>query len=86
MNIINEYNRYQNKYSPFNTDIFSLTTERNSKMNLTYSNSFDYHYYTLAYQILLTFICICLCVLTIMGNLFVLITFRRMRTVSRKRE
>lgn len=37
---------------------------------------------TLTYKISLGFICACLCLLTITGNLLVLITFRRIRTVS----
>ena len=36
----------------------------------------------LSYKISLGFICACLCLLTISGNLLVLITFRRIRTVS----
>jgi len=37
---------------------------------------------TLPYKISLGSICACLCLLTITGNLLVLITFRRIRTVS----
>ena len=34
------------------------------------------------YKVIFGFVCACLCFLTITGNLLVLITFRRMRTVS----
>lgn len=37
---------------------------------------------TLTYTIIFGFICACLCFLTVTGNLLVLITFRRVRTVS----
>ena len=39
-------------------------------------------YAILTYKISLGFICACLCLLTVSGNLLVLITFRRIRTVS----
>ncbi|CAF2412325.1 unnamed protein product [Rotaria sp. Silwood2] len=42
----------------------------------------DFEFTTLTYKISLGFIFICLCFLTITGNLLVLVTFRRMRTVS----
>ena len=37
---------------------------------------------TLTYKISLGLICACLCLLTVTGNFLVLITFRRLRTVS----
>jgi hypothetical protein len=42
----------------------------------------DLEYTALSYKISLGLICACLCLLTITGNLLVLITFRRIRTVS----
>jgi hypothetical protein len=51
------------------------------------NDSTNYSSYTpisasLIYTIIFGFVCACLCFLTITGNLLVLITFRRMRTVS----
>jgi uncharacterized membrane protein YjjP (DUF1212 family) len=55
--------------------------------NLTNKHLNDSTSYTsistpLTYTIIFGFVCACLCFLTITGNLLVLITFRRMRTVS----
>ncbi len=52
-------------------------------MNITKENLDDP---TLIYKISFGFICACLCLVTITGNLLVLVTFRRIRRVSiRKR-
>jgi hypothetical protein len=59
----------------------SNLSNRHLHTNVTFIMS-DFEYTTLTYKIGLAFICICLCLLTIIGNFLVLITFRRMRTVS----
>ncbi|CAF0938577.1 unnamed protein product [Adineta steineri] len=56
-------------------------TNRNLNGSLYYSIS-NFEYTTLTYKISMGFICACLCLLTITGNLFVLITFRRIRKVG----
>jgi hypothetical protein len=58
--------------------------------NLTQKNSNDstndllgdFNLTSLSYNIIFGLVCACLCFLTITGNLLVLVTFRRMRTVS----
>jgi len=83
----------QSIYSSASTNTLSLSMDDMIEINLTnitnrYSNdSTNYlipnvEYTTLTYKISLGFICACLCLLAITGNLLVLITFRRMRTVS----
>ena len=44
----------------------------------------DSEFTSFTYKFTFGFVCACLCFLTITGNLLVLITFRRMRTVSIK--
>ncbi len=56
-------------------------TNRNENNSTNYLIS-DLELAELPYTIVFGLICACLCFLTITGNLLVLITFRRMRTVS----
>jgi small-conductance mechanosensitive channel len=55
----------------------------NQYLNTNTTNiQYQYDLTSFTYKIILGIVCACLCFLTIMGNLLVLITFRRMRTVS----
>lgn len=47
---------------------------------------YDTQVVSLPYQITFGFLCASLCILTIIGNLLVLITFRRIRTVSTNKQ
>ena len=78
-------------------DSLSLTLDRMPDISLTinqtrtYSNEtnlflgHDFELTSLSLKIVSGLVCAFLCFLTIMGNFLVLITFRRMRTVSRFR-
>lgn len=92
---IGEHQQQQHStYSPIDTNAVALSIITMSEMNLTnltIQNTTNRIYdlmslvlnnTTLTYKISLGFICACLCLLTITGNLLVLITFRRIRTVS----
>ena len=88
-----EQQQQQNTHSSIDTDVLTFTIDTMLEMNLTnltnqYINNRIYYLLsvfesTLTYKISLGLICACLCLLTITGNLLVLITFRRIRTVSR---
>lgn len=88
-----EQQQEQNVYSVFVTDAISLTIENMLDINMgnitnrNPNDSIDYlpHDLTsisLTYTFIFGIVCALLCFLTIMGNLLVLITFRRMKTVS----
>jgi len=88
-----EQQQEQNIHFSADTDAFSINIDMMLEINLiniTNQNANnrtnyqmpDLEYTTLTYKISLGFICACLCLLTITGNLLVLITFRRIRTVS----
>lgn len=93
--LLAEQQQYQqaNTYSVATIDDLSLSlgnilqinliniTNRNENNSTNYLIS-DSELAQLPYTIIFGFICACLCFLTITGNLLVLITFRRMRTVS----
>jgi hypothetical protein len=72
------------------TDVLSLSIDTILEMNLTNITDENVNNITnsstqdttLTYKISLGFICAGLCMLTITGNLLVLITFRRIQTVS----
>jgi len=69
----------------FDTHVRSFTINTMSEINLiniTNDTMGNLKNSTLSYKISLGTICACLCLLTITGNLLVLITFRRIRTVS----
>ncbi len=74
--------RQPSTHSSVNTDAFSLSIDAMPEMNLTTITKEDVDNSTLTYKISFGFICACLCLLTITGNLLVLVTFRRIRTVS----
>ena len=63
---------------------FSIGNLSESILNRNHSNDFrrKFQISALTYTIIFGFICACLCFLTVTGNLLVLITFRRVRTVS----
>ncbi|CAF1273156.1 unnamed protein product [Rotaria sordida] len=56
--------------------------DSNSIINITNIITSDVEFITLTYKIGWGFIFMCLCLLTITGNLLVLVTFRRIRTVG----
>jgi hypothetical protein len=83
----------QNIYSVVNGDTLSFIIWNMSEFNLSnatyiYQNDSTNHssnvseLTSLTYTIFFGLICACLCFLTVTGNLLVLVTFRRMRTVS----
>ena len=83
----------QSTYSSASTKALLLSMDDMTEINLTNisnrnsNDSTNYlisnvEYVTLTYKISLGFICACLCLLAIVGNLLVLITFSRIRTVS----
>jgi hypothetical protein len=75
----------QNTNSVITIDSLSFSLGNMSDIllnNLAIRNSPHVELTTLTYTIIFGLICACLCFLTITGNLLVLITFRRMRTVS----
>ena len=87
--LLGQEQQQQSIYSSIGTNVLSLSTVKMlgiNQPNITnenFNNSNNYSGETqLTYKISLGFICVCLCLLTITGNLLVLITFRRIRTVS----
>ncbi|CAF1534176.1 unnamed protein product [Rotaria magnacalcarata] len=91
--ISEEHEQYEVTYGFENIYVHSFNIDNMSEINLTNlksqdfsNNSFDlisnFKYTTLTYKFGLGFIFICLCLLTMTGNLLVLITFRRIRTVG----
>lgn len=80
--ISDEEEQQQRTYPFVNTDTFLVHLDpivTLNRTNLTDKNQDDLR---LIYKINFGVICACLCVLTITGNLLVLIIFRRIRTVS----
>lgn len=83
----------RNIYSLSYTDVLSLSignmseidlyhiTNRNLTNNANYL-AHDFQSISVLYGIILGFVCAFLCLLTITGNFLVLITFRRIKTVS----
>jgi len=72
-----------NLYSIVTTDNLTFSIDNISDIilkNNHFRNKFQLS--VLTYTIIFGLICACLCFLTVTGNLLVLITFRRMRTVS----
>ncbi|CAF0755113.1 unnamed protein product [Adineta steineri] len=81
--------QHQNIYSDVNSDTLLLTIEsmieaglNNVTNDSTSHLTYDFALTSLTYTIIFGFVCALLCFLTIVGNLLVLITFRRMRTVG----
>ena len=83
----------QNIHSVYTAGVFLLSIGNMSEINVlnitnTSLDNSSHHSksnsgpISLLYMIILGFVCALLCFLTITGNLLVLITFRRMRTVS----
>lgn len=61
----------------------NLANIRNQSLNTSIINlTSNTEFTTLSFKFSLGFIFICLCLLTITGNLLVLLIFRRIRTVS----
>jgi hypothetical protein len=86
---IGEEQQQQNRCFSATTAVLSVIIDKMSELNLTnittqYKNNSNNHFQfpSLTYKISLGLICACLCLLTMTGNLLVLITFRRIRTVS----
>jgi len=81
-----QQHQQSNTYSVITTDVLSFSIGNisdNNLINITNRNENDSTSFTsLTYTIIFGLVCACLCFLTITGNLLVLITFRRMRTVS----
>jgi hypothetical protein len=80
--ISEEQQQQQSTHSSGNTDALSITIDTQSEMNLTNITKDNLDDPTLIYKISFGFICAFLCLLTITGNLLVLLTFRRIRRVS----
>jgi hypothetical protein len=84
-----EQQQQQNIHFSATTDVLSFIIRKMSDINSTNitqynsnNNISNVEFPSLTYKISFGLICACLCLLTITGNLLVLITFRRIRTVS----
>ena len=86
--IVSEEQQNINSVDTFQLIIWNMSEIYLSNLtNRHLNDSTNYPSYTsistsLTYTIIFGLVCACLCFLTIAGNLLVLITFRRMRTVS----
>lgn len=76
MNTISSNEELLFRIDNLSDDILNNLTHQTDQLTIRHQLS------TLTYTIVFGFVCACLCLLTITGNLLVLITFRRMRTVS----
>ncbi|UJR21407.1 hypothetical protein I4U23_024497 [Adineta vaga] len=87
------HQQQQNTYSSVSSNIHSFSLNDMTEIDLTHISHqnangsttdiiINFKYSIFIFQISLGLICACLCLLTITGNLLVLITFRRIRTVG----